>query len=73
MTSRASGARFRQRKLSTKHALQVVREDEIADTFGDENDPARHIPRVETGVERAEETVCCADLPRCRPLVVATY
>ena len=57
MSSRASGARFRQRKLSTKHPLSIVREDEILDALGDENDPQRHIPRVETGVERAEETV----------------
>ena len=55
MASRASGARFRQRKLSTKHALQVLREDEVADVFvGDDNDPQR---RVETGVERSEEIV----------------
>ena len=57
MSSRASGARFRQRKLSTKHPLQVLREDEAQDAFGDENDPGRQVPRVETGVERSEETV----------------
>ena len=57
MSSRASGARFRQRKLSTKHPLQVIREEDLADVFGHENDPAQHIPRFETGVERSEETV----------------
>jgi len=57
MSARASGARFRQRKLSTKHPLQVLHEDEVLDAFGDENDPQRHIPRFETGVERSEETV----------------
>lgn len=57
MASRATGARFRQRKLSTKHALSVVREDEILDSVGDDNDPQRNVPRVETGVEKAEETV----------------
>jgi len=57
MTSRTTGARFRQRKLSTKHALSIVREDEVLDALGyDENDPSRQIPRLETGVEKAEET-----------------
>lgn len=57
MASRATGARFRQRKLSTKHPLSVVREDEILDSVADDNDPQRNVPRVETGVEKAEETV----------------
>lgn len=55
MSSRV-GARFRQRKLSTKHPLQIVREHEI-ETFAIDDDPQRHIPHVETGVEKAEETV----------------
>jgi len=67
MSSRASGARFRQRKLNTKHPLPVVREEDVSDVFGDENDPARHIPHVETGVERHEETVRYY-LPICLPL-----
>ena len=54
-STRASGARFRQRKLSTKHPLQVVKENEI-ETFAIDEDPQRHIPHVETGVEKAEET-----------------
>lgn len=58
MSTRQSGARFRQRKLSTKHPLQVVRENEI-ETFAIDDDPQRHIHHVETGVEKAEETVSC--------------
>lgn len=54
-STRASGARFRQRKLSTKHPLQVVKENEI-ETFAIDEDPQRHIPHFETGVEKAEET-----------------
>lgn len=55
MTTRATGQRFRQRKLSTKQNLQVIREHELEQTADD--DATRHIPRVETGVERNEETV----------------
>lgn len=55
MSTRASGARFRQRKLNPKHVLAVVNEDDIGDLFGDEDDPSRHIPQVETGVEKTEE------------------
>ncbi|GAB7347846.1 hypothetical protein MBLNU459_g5379t1 [Dothideomycetes sp. NU459] len=54
MSTRQSGARFRQRKLSTKHPLQVVREHDI-ETFAIDDDPQRHIQHVETGVEKAEE------------------
>lgn len=57
MTARATGARFRQRKLSTKQSLRVVREDEVPDLITVDDDPSRHVPRVETGVEKAEETV----------------
>ncbi|PNS15474.1 hypothetical protein CAC42_733 [Sphaceloma murrayae] len=56
MTSRTAGARFRQRKLSTKHALQIIREDELLDSYQDEDDPTRQIPKLETGVEKSEET-----------------
>lgn len=55
MSTRATGARFRQRKLSTKHPLQVVKEHDI-ETFAIDEDPQRHIPHFETGVEKAEET-----------------
>ena len=50
----AASARFRQRKLSTKHALQILREDEV-DQVDDE--AQRNVPKVETGVEKGEEIV----------------
>ncbi|KAF4547944.1 Enhancer of polycomb-like protein [Elsinoe fawcettii] len=56
MTSRTAGARFRQRKLSTKHALSIIREEELLDSYHDEDDPSRQIPKLETGVEKSEET-----------------
>lgn len=55
----------RVRKLNTKHNLPVLREDdEVFDTFGDENDPQQAVPRFETGVERSEETVSLSSLAR---------
>ncbi|KAI9847813.1 MAG: Enhancer of polycomb-like protein 1 [Sclerophora amabilis] len=48
----AAGARFRQRKLSTKQTLQVLREDQVEKV---EDDQQRNIPKVETGVEKGEE------------------
>ncbi|EUC44116.1 hypothetical protein COCMIDRAFT_99048 [Bipolaris oryzae ATCC 44560] len=53
MTARATGQRFRQRKLSTKQNLPVVRENEVEQLADD--DASRHIPKVETGVEKGEE------------------
>lgn len=50
----AASARFRQRKLSTKHPLQILRECEI-DHVDDE--AQRNVPKVETGVEKGEEIV----------------
>ncbi|KAI9796234.1 MAG: Enhancer of polycomb-like protein 1 [Candelina submexicana] len=47
-----AGARFRQRKLSTKVALAIVREDQV-DRIDD--DAQRNIPKVDTGVEKGEE------------------
>jgi hypothetical protein len=55
MTQRVTGQRFRQRKLSTKQNLPVVREHEVEQLADD--DASRHIPRVETGVEKGEEIV----------------
>lgn len=55
MTARISGQRFRQRKLSTKQNLPVVREHEVEQLADD--DASRHIPKVETGVEKGEEIV----------------
>ncbi|KAL8874554.1 MAG: hypothetical protein Q9174_000141 [Haloplaca sp. 1 TL-2023] len=48
----AASARFRQRKLTTKQALQILREDQI-DSVDD--DGQRNVPKVETGVEKGEE------------------
>ncbi|KAL8658201.1 MAG: hypothetical protein Q9226_001169 [Calogaya cf. arnoldii] len=48
----AASARFRQRKLTTKQALQILREDQI-DSLDD--DAQRNVPKVETGVEKGEE------------------
>ncbi|KAH8733115.1 enhancer of polycomb-like-domain-containing protein [Phaeosphaeriaceae sp. PMI808] len=55
MTQRVTGQRFRQRKLSTKQNLPVVRENEVEQLADD--DASRHIPKVETGVEKGEEIV----------------
>ena len=52
-------ARFRQRKLSTRQTLQILREDQI-DQVDDE--AQRNVPKVETGVEKGEEIVCCSCL-----------
>ena len=56
MTQRQTGQRFRQRKLSTKQNLPVLREHEVEKATA-EDDAQRHIPRVETGVEKGEEIV----------------
>jgi hypothetical protein len=72
MTQRVTGQRFRQRKLSTKQNIPVLREHEIEKL--DDDEASRHIPRVETGVEKGEEivTLCmhldvgrARDLPAC--------
>jgi enhancer of polycomb-like protein len=55
MTARVQSQRFRQRKLSTKQNLPVVREHEVEQLPDD--DASRHIPKVETGVEKGEEIV----------------
>lgn len=65
MTARATGQRFRQRKLSTKQNLPVVRENEVEQLADD--DASRHIPKVETGVEKGEEIVS-----RARPVWAAS-
>ncbi|KAJ4379112.1 Enhancer of polycomb-like protein 1 [Didymella sp. IMI 355093] len=53
MTQRVTGQRFRQRKLSTKQNIPVLREHEIEKL--DDDEASRHIPKVETGVEKGEE------------------
>ncbi|KAI5783735.1 enhancer of polycomb-like-domain-containing protein [Pyronema domesticum] len=50
--TRSAGNRFRTRKLSTKQSLAILRENQI-DSVDD--DAQRHIPQIETGVERQEE------------------
>lgn len=55
MTQRTTGQRFRQRKLSTRQNLNVVREDEVE--AAPDDDAQRHIAKVETGVEKGEEIV----------------
>lgn len=53
--STATGsARFRQRKLSTRQTLQILREDQV-DQVDDE--AQRNVPKVDTGVEKGEEIV----------------
>lgn len=46
-------SRFRQRKLSTRTALQVIDEDQLEVLEGDEQNASK----VETGVEKHEESV----------------
>jgi enhancer of polycomb-like protein len=54
-SQRLAGQRFRQRKLSVKHPLAILREHEVELTFDDE--AQRNMPKFETGVEKAEEIV----------------
>jgi enhancer of polycomb-like protein len=55
MTTRATGQRFRQRKLSVKQNLPILRESQVEKAIDD--DAQRHIPKIETGVEKGEEIV----------------
>lgn len=50
----AGSARFRQRKLSPRQTLQILKEDQV-DKVDDE--AQRNVPKVETGVEKGEEIV----------------
>lgn len=47
------GARFRQRKISVKQTLQVLRQCDIPDF--DSEDQQRELQHIETGVEKGEE------------------
>jgi enhancer of polycomb-like protein len=58
----AQGARFRQRKLSTKQHLQILREDQVEKI---DDEAQRNIPKVDTGVEKAEELVCAFFISPC--------
>ncbi|EME43328.1 hypothetical protein DOTSEDRAFT_72667 [Dothistroma septosporum NZE10] len=53
MSTRGQARHVRQRKLNTKQPLRIIRENEIEDAIDDESQ--RHIPQVETGVEKNEE------------------
>ncbi len=55
MSRAQTGRHVRQRKLNTKQALRIVREGDLEDDFDEE--AQRHIPQVETGVEKGEEIV----------------
>jgi len=55
MTTRANGQRFRQRKLSVKQNLPILRESQVEKAIDD--DAQRNIPKIETGVEKGEEIV----------------
>jgi enhancer of polycomb-like protein len=59
MTARQQAQRFRQRKLSVKQNLSIVREHEV-DTNILDDEAQRNIPKVETGVEKSEEIVSSA-------------
>lgn len=52
--AQAASARFRQRKLSTRQPLLIVREDQVQH---DNAENHQNVPKVETGVEKAEEIV----------------
>ncbi|KAA6411957.1 MAG: histone acetyltransferase complex component Epl1 [Lasallia pustulata] len=48
----AASARFRQRKLSTRQTLQIVKEDQVESA---DDEAQRNVSKVETGVEKGEE------------------
>ncbi|KAK3063317.1 hypothetical protein LTS18_001379, partial [Coniosporium uncinatum] len=52
-SARQSTNRFRQRKLSTKQNIAIVREADLEQVVDDE--ASRNVPRIESGVEKAEE------------------
>jgi len=54
-SARQSTNRFRQRKLSTKQVIAIVREADLDQVVDDE--ASRNVPRIESGVEKAEEIV----------------
>ena len=58
MSGRGNAARMvRQRKLNPKQNLRIIRESEIDELPEDESQ--RQVHQLETGVDKAEETVCC--------------
>lgn len=59
-SSANTSARFRQRKLSTRQTLQILREDQIEQ---EDDITQRNVPKVETGVEKGEEIVSLLSFP----------
>ena len=57
----------RRRKLNVRTPLVILRQDEV-DLDADDIDAQRNVPKVETGVEKAEEIVCF-DVLRCSSLM----
>ena len=57
-TAGGLSSRVRQRKLNLRTSLQVVKEDQTGTEVFDDVDNQKSVPRVETGVEKAEEVVC---------------
>ena len=51
---------FRQRKLNSRQALAILRDDQI-DDFDDEIQ--RNVPKIDTGVEQGEQNVSPSELP----------
>ena len=49
-----ASARFRQRKLSTRQTLQILKEDQVESI---DEEAQRNVTKVETGVEKGEEIV----------------
>lgn len=62
---------FRQRKLNTRQALLVLRDDQIEKDF--EDDIQRNVPKIDTGVEQGEQNVRATPLSSslCSALVIA--
>ena len=50
-----SQSRMRQRKLNTRAALQIVREDDLHEA---DDDLPRVLSGLDSGVEKAEQNVC---------------
>jgi hypothetical protein len=59
MSTRALGRHTRPKKLSPKQNVQIFRESEV--DLQPDLDASRGVSTVETGVEKAEESVCCQD------------
>lgn len=50
-----SQSRMRQRKLNTRAALQIIREDDLHEA---DDDLPRVLSGLDSGVEKAEQNVC---------------